>query len=141
MRTGLAISAVGHAAVLVWAIVTFPTTPPAIPALDSPLVEVDLVASTSQLTAGAKNAPKAEQPKPKFDPNRIEQRMALIDKRDPQRRAATGETLNPLATLGASTGNAPRLSQSEIDALRARLRDCWNLPAGAADSKDLNVEV
>ena len=45
------------------------------------------------------------------------------------------------ATLGASTGSAPRLSQSEIDALRARLRDCWNLPAGAADSKDLNVEV
>src|SRR5437879_1696459 len=64
MRTGLAISAVGHAAVLVWAIVTFPTTQPAIPALDAPLVEVDLVASTSQLTAGAKNAPKAEQPKP-----------------------------------------------------------------------------
>jgi outer membrane biosynthesis protein TonB len=215
MRTGLAISAVGHAAVLVWAIVTFPTTPPAIPALDAPLVEVDLVASTSQLTAGAKNAPKAEQPKPlvekiaepkpaetpaqkvaekpeivtasapppepapkpveskppeaekkpdpkpdpiaealkkddakkpepkkeeakvpvppkkppqpKFDPKQIEQRLALIDKRDPQRRAATG--------------SAPRLSQSEIDALRARLRDCWNLPAGAADSKDLNVEV
>ena len=33
------------------------------------------------------------------------------------------------------------LSQNELDALRARLAQCWNLPAGAADAKDLNVEV
>jgi colicin import membrane protein len=80
-------------------------------------------------------------PQPKFDPKQIEQRLALLDKRDAQRRAATGEVLNPTAGLGLASGTAPRLSQNEIDALRARLRDCWNLPAGAADAKDLNVEV
>jgi outer membrane biosynthesis protein TonB len=84
---------------------------------------------------------KPPEPQPKFDPKQIEQRLALLDKRDAQRRAATGETFSPTPTLGASTGNAPRLSQNELDALRARLAQCWNLPAGAADAKDLNVEV
>jgi hypothetical protein len=80
-------------------------------------------------------------PQPKFDPKQIEQRLALLDKRDGQRRAATGETLNATAGLGTSTGRAQQLSQNEIDALRARLRECWNLPVGAADAKDLNIEV
>jgi hypothetical protein len=84
---------------------------------------------------------KPPQPQPKFDPKQIEQRLALLDKRAPQRHAAAGDTLNATATLGASTGNAPRLSQNEMEALRARLAACWNLPAGAADAKDLNVEV
>ncbi len=82
--------------------------------------------------------PKPQPPQPKFDANRI---AALLDKREPQRQAAAGETINRTASIGAPTGSAPRLSQSEIDALRARLRECWLLPAGAADAKDLAVEV
>ncbi|MFL5003509.1 MAG: TonB C-terminal domain-containing protein, partial [Xanthobacteraceae bacterium] len=35
----------------------------------------------------------------------------------------------------------PRLSQNELDALRARLAQCWTLPSGATDAQDLNVEV
>src|SRR5262249_3902904 len=93
----------------------------------------------------AKKKEEAKKPRPppqaKVDRKAIEQRLALLDKREAQRRAATGETLNQTPGLGTSTGTAPRLSQNEIDALRARLRDCWNLPAGAADAKDLNVEV
>jgi colicin import membrane protein len=49
------------------------------------------------------------------------------------RQASAGETLNPIPNLGKSDGNAMQLSQSEIDALKKRLGECWNLPAGAAD--------
>lgn len=82
--------------------------------------------------------PKPKPPQPKFDANRI---AALLDKRDPQRQAATGAEINRTAALGTPKGFAPRLSQDELDALRARLRECWLLPAGAADAKDLAVEV
>jgi colicin import membrane protein len=71
----------------------------------------------------------------------IEQKLAMLDKREARRQAYAGETLSSAPTLGTSTGNAPRLTQNEMDALRARLAACWNLPAGAADAKDLNVEV
>jgi colicin import membrane protein len=225
MKTGLTISVVGHAAVLLWTLVTFGAKPYASAPTDS--LPVDIISATefSQMTAGMKTAPKtappkqlvekvAEQkpvdnpadkvvekpeivtasafaqepkpepkpreekpkeaekkpptpkpdpiaealkkdeakrkeeakqqpkkPQPKFDPKQIEQRLALLDKREGQRRAATGETLNPTAGLGTAAGRAVQLSQNEIDALRARLRECWNLPAGATDAKDLNVEV
>ncbi len=83
-------------------------------------------------------APKPVQAQPKFDANRI---AALLDKREPQRQAATGDVVNSTASLGSPLGNAPKLSQSEIDALRAQIQACWNPPAGAADAKDLIVTV
>ncbi len=79
-----------------------------------------------------------QKPQPKFDAARI---AALLDKRDPQRHAATGETLNRTASLGVPTGSAATLSQSEIDALRAQIQACWNPPPGALDSRDLIVDV
>lgn len=82
--------------------------------------------------------PKPEHEHAKFDANRI---AALLDKRQPQRLAAVGDSLNSLPTLGTATGNAPRLTQNEIDALRARIQQCWNPPAGQADAKDLIVQV
>ena len=88
----------------------------------------------------AKPQPKKPDPKPqpKFDTNRI---AALLDKRDPQRVAAAGETLNHTLAYGTATGEAPRLAQSELDALRARLRECWNPPAGAANADKLKVPI
>jgi outer membrane biosynthesis protein TonB len=77
-------------------------------------------------------------PQPKFDASRI---AALLDKRDPQRQAATGETLSNKPSLGTATGTAVALSQNEIDALRARLRQCWNVPVGVAEARDLIVTV
>jgi outer membrane biosynthesis protein TonB len=242
MKTGLTISAIGHAAVLVWAVVSFGAKPRDAMPIDS--LPIDIISATefSELMAGSKTAPKAPapkplvekiaepkpvdnpaqkvvekpeivaasalmpetapepkvpepkpapaskaqpeskpqqaekkpdpkpdpiaealkkdskksepkkeeakiaqkkppQPQPKFDPQQIEQRLALLDKRTPQRLAAVGDTLNTTATLGTSTGTAPRLSQNELDALRARLAQCWTLPAGATDAQDLNVEV
>jgi outer membrane biosynthesis protein TonB len=77
-------------------------------------------------------------PQPKFDANKI---AALLDKRQPQRLAATGDTLNQTLALGTRTGESPTLSQSELDALRARLKQCWNPPAGAPNSDKRRVPL
>jgi colicin import membrane protein len=71
-------------------------------------------------------------PQPKFDAEKI---AALLDKRDVTREASAGETLNDKPSLGAAKGEAAQLSQSEIDALRARLRQCWSPPVGAANAR------
>src|SRR5262249_52269355 len=64
----------------------------------------------------------------KFDADQVAQ---LLDKREPQRQIASAQTLSDTTTLGAVTGlqNA-QLSQSEIDALRARISSCWSPPPG-----------
>ena len=69
------------------------------------------------------------------------QLAALLDKRDPKRSAATGNDLNSAPTLGAASGNAAQLSQSEIDALRARLMGLWNPPVGIQNPQDFVIRV
>jgi len=81
---------------------------------------------------------KPPPPQPRFDANKI---SALLDKRDPRRESLTGATLNPTAALGAPTGTAMALSQSELDALRAQIQACWNPPVGVMDAKGLVVTV
>ncbi len=71
---------------------------------------------------------------PKFNADEVAQ---LLDKRDPQRQVATNAMLNDVANLGAASG-APdaQMSQSEIDALRARISSCWSPTPGIdANSK------
>ncbi len=65
---------------------------------------------------------------PKFNADQVAQ---LLDKREPQRQVASAQSINDTATLGAAVGaqNA-QLSQSEIDALRARISSCWSPPPG-----------
>ena len=84
--------------------------------------------------------PKPPEPKRErtFDQSKI---AALLDKRDPTRHAATGETLNSTASLGASRGTAKSLSQSELDALRARLTKLWNVQAGTERPEELIVDI
>lgn len=81
---------------------------------------------------------KPEKKQPKFDATKI---AALLDKRDPQRNAAAGAELNSAPSLGAATGNAAKLSQSEIDALRARLMALWNPPVGAQDADSYQITI
>jgi colicin import membrane protein len=211
MKTASAISAGLHAAVLLWAMVSFSgKTLEATPVESLP---VDLVSEKdfSEMTKGAKTAPKAEIPKPlveklgepkpaevlvpkltekkeitptaektpepqpqtkpdpiaekikkqdepkqqareeplppkkppqkqqpKFDADKI---AALLDKRDPQRNAATGTDLNTTPSLGTASGIAAKLSQSEIDALKARLYALWSPPVGAQDADQLQVVI
>jgi outer membrane biosynthesis protein TonB len=91
--------------------------------------------------AEAKAAPPQPPQKPKervFDPTKM---AALIDKRDPARQATTGDALNSSASLGTAKGTAATLSQSEMDAMRARLTQLWNVQAGTEHPEELVVEV
>lgn len=86
--------------------------------------------------------PPKKPPPPKIDLSKaIENKLALLDKREQRRQAATGDVISTQPTLGTPTGRAASLSQSEIDALRAQIQACWNPPAGAADARDLIVKV
>jgi outer membrane biosynthesis protein TonB len=229
MRTGLTISGAGHAAVLLWCVVTFIARPYHVEPTQA--LPVDLVSSSefAQMTNGVKNAPKAEKPKPvaekvdaptpppddalaklsnkeikaatdvpvperkppepkvkkppqppaptdaiadalkkddekkpepkkpdpkpptppkkpaqldaapAFDPRNVRE---LLDKRTPERMAmAGGETGTNKLRYGDSNSSATELSQSELGALRAKLQDLWNLPAGAKDPRELTLEV
>src|SRR5215469_2229671 len=245
MKTGLTISVVGHACVLLWGLVSFSTKPLNAPPVESMPIDIISTKEFSELRAGARNAPKSETPKPlaekvaekkpvedplakivekpelitassdtppppqvepptpkaggqqpaqakpepkppeekpaqaksdpiaealkkdetkkqepkkddtkaaevkkpepkkpevkpqpKFDASKI---AALLDKRQPQRVAAVGDTLNRTLALGTRTGESASLSQSELDALRARLHQCWNPPLGAADADKRRV--
>ena len=79
-----------------------------------------------------------QKPQPKFDADKI---AALLDKRDPQRNAATGAETNATPSLGTAAGTAAQLSQSEIDALRARLMALWNPPVGMQDASQTQVTI
>jgi colicin import membrane protein len=85
-----------------------------------------------------KKPPLPQKQQPKFDANKI---AALLDKRDPQRNAATGTELNSAPSLGVASGDAARLSASELDALRARLMALWNPPIGAQDAEQVQVTI
>jgi outer membrane biosynthesis protein TonB len=227
MKTGLAISALFHAALLLWGLISFAAKP--LEAKPNDALPVDIISDKqfSEMTKGVKNAPKnakpaplvekvdtakpvddsaakvtpkkeldaaktepqppppAPEPKPQaaeakpekkpeppkvdpiaetlkkeeakkkaeeraakakaekekkqaqaYDPTRI---AALLDKREPQRHAAAGDHLSQNPGLGKSHGNASVLSQSEIDALRRRLAECWNPPVGASNAPNLKV--
>ena len=81
---------------------------------------------------------KPPPPAPKFDASQM---RALLDKRDPTRLAAAGDTLHNTPSLGLSTGTAAQISQSELDALRARLAQLWSPPAGARNPDELVVVI
>jgi hypothetical protein len=94
----------------------------------------------------AKNPPKPDnqpapqkpaQDSPKFDADQV---AALLDKQTPRREVAAAETLNSTANLGAANGApAAQMSQSEIDALRARISSCWSPPPGIDANSKLYV--
>src|ERR1700732_4288566 len=67
MRTGLAISCAGHAAVLLWSVLTLAARPYHVDSTQA--LPIDLISTTefSRMTHGAKNAPQAEHPKPVVD--------------------------------------------------------------------------
>jgi colicin import membrane protein len=64
---------------------------------------------------------KPAPPAPKFDPKQVE---ALLDKRNATRSPPRADSQR-YPGLGLPNGQATQLSQSELDALRARLRELW----------------
>jgi outer membrane biosynthesis protein TonB len=79
---------------------------------------------------------KKQRHAPKFDANEV---AALLDKREPRRQLASAETLNGTVSLGAPTGHAATMSQSELEALRAKLISLWNPPAAISTNPDQYV--
>jgi hypothetical protein len=67
MRTGLTISGAGHAAVLLWSVLTLAARPYPVDPTQTLPVDVISTSEFSQMTSGAKNAPQAEKPKPVAD--------------------------------------------------------------------------
>jgi len=70
----------------------------------------------------------------------LDQVAALLNKEKASGGGAKRSTEQ--AALGASQATSgDKLSQSEMDALRAQIERCWNVPAGALDAENLRVSV
>jgi hypothetical protein len=109
-----------------------PRKPPK-PEKKPPEFKPDLIADELK-----KEETKKQRQSPKFDAMQV---AALLDKREPQRQVAAADTLNGAASLGVPNGHASQLSQSELDALRARLSQCWSPPPGVDINSDLYVTL
>ena len=111
--------------------------PPKVDAIAEALKKEEAKKKREEAKAKADEQKKQkEAQQPKFDPKQI---AALLDKRDPQRQSATGQTVSPTPSLGYANAPPAQLSQSEIDALRRRLSECWSPPVGAANAPNLKV--
>ncbi|MDQ0503277.1 cell envelope biogenesis protein TolA [Xanthobacter agilis] len=64
----------------------------------------------------------------------------LLDKRTPTRQVASASQTSTTSSLGVQNGQAATLSMSEIDAFRARMRQCWNT-TGIPPEERVFVEV
>ncbi|MBX9772809.1 MAG: cell envelope biogenesis protein TolA [Xanthobacteraceae bacterium] len=84
--------------------------------------------------------PPTPQEQSKFDPREMQ---ALLDKRDPQRKMAKGDTISDAPPLGIEKprSTAAQLSQNELDALVARLAQLWNPPIGAKNPEEIVVTI
>jgi outer membrane biosynthesis protein TonB len=78
-----------------------------------------------------KPEPPKKPPQPKLDMSKIENKLALLDKREQRRNAATGETLNSTASLGSATGRSQILSMSYVNALISKMESCWQSDGGS----------
>lgn len=85
---------------------------------------------------------EAQQTPPReFNTDQIKE---LLDKRTPTRQVASASQVSNTSSLGAPSGQAQSLSMSEIDAFRARVRQCWNVMGIPADEKvfvDIRVDL
>jgi outer membrane biosynthesis protein TonB len=71
-----------------------------------------------------------------FDQNQI---AALLDKRDPTRQAATGDTMNSNAALGLSKGTAADNSATWGSMFQRQVERCWKKPYGGIESQKPEV--
>ena len=81
--------------------------------------------------------PQPQKPKERtFDQTKI---AALLDKRDPTRQAATGETLNSNAALGLAKGKAADNSATWGALFKSEVERCWKKPYGGIESQNPEV--
>ena len=90
----------------------------------------------------ARRAP--EKPKPKKKRDAIDEIAALLNKTDAERAApqpVPARTGTPLKGPANVNGDDARIAADLADALRARIEQCWNIPAGVRDAENLQVRV
>jgi len=82
-----------------------------------------------------------EPAKPKIVERHFDQTQiaALLDKRDPTRQAATGDTLNSNAALGLSKGAAADNSATWGAMFQRQVERCWKKPYGGIESQKPEV--
>lgn len=101
--------------------------------------KADKIAELLKKTEPPKPQDKPKSETPKYDANQIAQ---LLDHRDPQRQVASAGELNSTPSLGAPDAAAnAQLSQTEIDALRERIRECWSPPPGIDTNSNIYVSL
>jgi outer membrane biosynthesis protein TonB len=82
--------------------------------------------------------PKPEKPKDEFDVDKI---LKSLDStaQPKEKRAAPAKATADRSVKGVGAQSA--LTMTEIDALRAQMEKCWNVPAGAPDPASLVLRV
>jgi outer membrane biosynthesis protein TonB len=82
-----------------------------------------------------------EAPKPRIVERHFDQTQiaALLDKRDPTRQAAAGDTLNSNAALGLSKGTAADNSATWGAMFKQQVERCWKKPYGGIESQKPEV--
>jgi hypothetical protein len=108
----------------------------------------------------AKPKPAEKQPTPSFDqmvrhldrqqktpPSSFDSLLRNLTRNDAPRSEDTPPQRTRMASASAAPSSQPQaplgsqLSASEIDLVREQIEQCWNVPAGARDAKDLVIEV
>lgn len=107
-------------------------------ALEKPLPPKKPAPPKKQNKTSASKMKAAPSKKREFDPNKI---AALLDRREAQRHETSDLRSPQQAGLGTPHGKAEQISMSEIDALRRRLMQLWNPPAGAKNPEELIVTL
>jgi outer membrane biosynthesis protein TonB len=101
--------------------------------------KIDPKAQPDKKKKKKEDKPKDEEPEPKKDfssvlKNLAESRNSPADT-SPDAKAKDSGSNKVQAPLGQ------RMTMSEMDALRQQLENCWNIPIGAKEAQDLNIEI
>ena len=158
MRAGLAFSAVGHMALLLWGFVLFASPKQFLP-IPPESITVDIVpaaAMAQELATRPESPPPSasaeRQQTPAQDPS--ESSRSRTESAEPPANLLvfkpavapvrelplpTGGVQNPAGGFDAPADAAAKLSREEVAALRAHLQRCWNPPAAVADTQKLKV--
>ncbi len=87
-----------------------------------------------------KPTPPARPKAPKKEEDFNTKMAALLNKTN-EKSSGTAKSAKP-ASLGSELGQPNvKMSQSELDALRGQVAQCWNPPMGAAGAEDLTVRL
>ncbi|WP_309085030.1 hypothetical protein [Chelativorans sp.] len=118
--------------------VKLPTTAPVPQARPQP--PKPQIAKAPERKEADKPAAQQQARSEKKDEELLDQVAALLNKEKASGGGAQRSTQE--AALGArETTGGQKLTQSEMDALRAQIERCWNVPAGALDADNLKVSV